>query len=188
MVMYDYDINTILYEPITNRHTETIRYAFLNMYEILKSRVKDLQVCIINNKCSSDLKETIKKYTIDFQLSPPHMHWKNASEQDIRTCKNYFILGFSTTDPGSPIRKWDQLFSQSLITLNPIHNSRVNPALSAHAYLYGPYGFKDFPWSSLELMWYSKTNLVIARRGVIMAPHIGILVHHLIITYACSVK
>ena len=38
MVMYDYDINTIMAKPIKNRQAETIRDAFLNTHKVLKSR------------------------------------------------------------------------------------------------------------------------------------------------------
>ena len=52
----------------------------------------------MDNECSSDLKEDMKKYTIDFQLSPPRMYQQNAAERAIRTYKNNFISGLSTTD------------------------------------------------------------------------------------------
>ena len=84
-------------------------------------------------------------YEIDLQLAPPHMHRRNAAERTIRTCKNHFIAGFSTTDPDLPIRKWDQLLSQCVITLNLLRNSRVNPDLSEYAYLFGPYDFNKSP-------------------------------------------
>ena len=86
-----------------------------------------------DNECSSDLKEAMKKYEIDFQLAPPQMHRKNAAERAIITCKNHFISGFSTTDPDLTISKWDQLLSQCMITLNLLYNSRVNPDISEYS-------------------------------------------------------
>ena len=86
----------------------------------------------------------MKKNAIDFQLDPPHMHRQNTAEGTIRTCKDHFISGFSTTDPDFPIIKWNQLLSQCFITLNLLRNSRVNPALSACAYLFGPYDFNKY--------------------------------------------
>ena len=41
MVMYDYDSNAILVEPIKNRQAETIRDAFLNIQKVLKARGSD---------------------------------------------------------------------------------------------------------------------------------------------------
>ena len=73
------------------------------------------------------------------------MHRQNAAEQAIRNCKNHFISGFSTTDPDFRIRKWYQLISKCLIALNILSNYKVNTALSAYAYLYGPYDFNKYP-------------------------------------------
>ena len=87
----------------------------------------------------------MKKYDMDFQLAPPHMHRRSEAEWAIITYKNHFIYGFSTTDPNLPISKWDRLLSQCAITLNLLRNSRVNPALSAYAYLFFPYDFNISP-------------------------------------------
>ena len=73
------------------------------------------------------------------------MHRLNAAERAIKTCKNHFIYGFSTTDSDSPISKWDRLLSQCVITLHLLQNTRVNPDLSVHAYLFGPYDINKSP-------------------------------------------
>ena len=49
MVFYDYDSNAILSKPIKNRQASTIRDAFLKIHNILKSRVSDPKVYIIDN-------------------------------------------------------------------------------------------------------------------------------------------
>ena len=85
--MYDYDSSTILDEPIKNRQAATIPDALLNIHRVIKSRGSEPKVYIMDNDCSSDLKESMKKYEIDFQLAPPHMHRKNAVEREIRTKK-----------------------------------------------------------------------------------------------------
>ena len=107
MVMYDYDSNTILAEPIKNIHAATIRDAFLKIHKFLKAIASNPKVYIVDNNCSSDLKEATKKHKIDFQLDPPHMHRGNASERAIITCKNHFISRFSTKDTYLPMSKWD---------------------------------------------------------------------------------
>ena len=83
MVMYDYDSNVILVEPIKNRQESTIRDVFLNVHKIIKERGSDPKGCIMNNECYGDLKEAMQKYEIDLQLDPPHMHRRNAAEQAI---------------------------------------------------------------------------------------------------------
>ena len=137
MVFYDYDSNAILAKTIKNNQASTIRDAFIKIHNILKSRCSNSKFYIIDNKCSSNFKKAMQKQTKDFQLSPPHMLRQNASDHVIRTCKNHFVSGIATTDPYLPIKKWDQLLPQCLTTLNLLHNSRANPALSAHAYLFG---------------------------------------------------
>ena len=39
-------------------------------------------------------------------------------------------------------------FLKCVITMNILHNSRVNPDLSAYAYLYGPYNFNKSPMAT----------------------------------------
>ena len=98
MVMYDYDINAILAEPTKNRQAASIRNAFLNIQKVLKARGSEPKFYIMDNNCSSDLKEAMKNYKIYFQLDPLHTHRQNAAERAIRTYKNHFIYGFSTID------------------------------------------------------------------------------------------
>ena len=61
----------------------TIRNALLKIHRILKSRGSDQKLYIMENDCSSDLKEVMENYKTDFQLSPPHMHRGNAAEREI---------------------------------------------------------------------------------------------------------
>ena len=145
MVLYEYYSNAILAEPIKNMQDTTICDDFLNIHNILKSRGSHPKVYMTENECSSDLKEAMKKYTIYFQLDPPHMHRRNAEERSIRTCKNNFISGLTKTDPDLPISEWDQLLPQLLITSNILRNYRVNQDLSAYAYLFGIYDFNKYP-------------------------------------------
>ena len=103
MVMYNYDGNKILDEPVKNRQAATICDSFLNVHKALKARGSEPEVYTMGTDCSSDLKETMKNYGIDFQMDPLHIHRKNAVELAIITYKNHFIYGFSRTDPYFPI-------------------------------------------------------------------------------------
>ena len=87
MAMYNYDSNAILVEPIKNRQAETICDAFLKIHKVLKARGSEPKFYIVDDGCSSELKEAIKICEIEFQLDPPYMHRKNAAERAIRTCK-----------------------------------------------------------------------------------------------------
>ena len=78
MVVYDYDSKAIISKPIKTRQAANIRNDFLRIHRILKSRGRDTNVYIMENECSGDLKEDKEKYTIYFQLAPPHMRRRNA--------------------------------------------------------------------------------------------------------------
>ena len=60
MVMYYYDRNAILAETIKNRRAETIHNAFLMLHKVLQARGIDPNIYIMDNKCSSELKEAMK--------------------------------------------------------------------------------------------------------------------------------
>ena len=93
MIMYDYDTNEILYEPIKNRQAVTIRDSFLKFHKVLKTRSQKPKVYIMENKCSRNLKEAMKKYEIDFQQAPPHMHRRNTAERSIELTKTTSYKG-----------------------------------------------------------------------------------------------
>ena len=76
------------------------------------------------------MKDAMIKHKISFQLAPPHMHRRNAAEREIRTFRNHFVAGFSTTDPNFPVSEWDRLLDQATITLN-LHEGRVNTTFIA---------------------------------------------------------
>ena len=101
-----------------NRQAATICHALLKFHKVPKARVSDPKFYIMDNECYSDLKEAMKKCEIDFQLE---------AERAIRTCKNHFIDGLSTTDPYFPIIKWKRLISQCVITLNLLQDYKANP-------------------------------------------------------------
>ena len=129
MILYEYDSNEILAKPIKNIQAATIYDDFLNIHIILKSRGSNPSFYIMDNGCYSDLKEYMKKYTIDFQLTPPHMQRRNEAERAIITSRNHLISGLAMTYPDPPIIQCDQLLPQCLITLNLLHNSRVDTYL-----------------------------------------------------------
>jgi hypothetical protein len=76
------------------------------------------------------------------RVSPFH---QNAAERYIRTFKNHFIAGLSSTDPNFPLHLWDRLIPQALISLNLLRSSRINPQLSAHAQIHGAFNFERTP-------------------------------------------
>jgi hypothetical protein len=83
LVLYDYDSNAILTEPMRNRSdTEHLRaYNKLHLYLVERGFKPLLQK--LDNEASIALKRTIRAKGIDFQLVPPHNHRRNAAERAI---------------------------------------------------------------------------------------------------------
>lgn len=145
MVVYDYDSNAILVEPIRNRQAATLVAA----YQVLHTRLCEHgcrpQLQRLDNEASDALKDFLHQEGINFQLVPPHVHRRNAAERAIRTFKNHFIAGLCSVDKDFPMHLWDQLLPQAELTLNNLRASRLNPAVSAWTQLYGPYDFNRTP-------------------------------------------
>ena len=99
----------------------------------------------MDNECSADLKASLTKVNLEYELAPPHMHRRNAAERAIRTFKNHFLLGLATCPPTFPITEWDCLLTHAQLTLNLLRTSRINPKLSAQAYILGNHDFNKVP-------------------------------------------
>ena len=73
-----------------------------------------------------------------------YRYYKQA-ERAIQTFKEHFKAGFATVDPNFLLSKWDRLIPQANITINLLHNSRINPKLLAYSYIYGEFNFRVTP-------------------------------------------
>ena len=82
-----------------------------------------------------------------FQLVPPHMHRQNAAERAIQTFKNHFIAGIFPTHKDFPLHFWCRPLPQSIVALNLLRPSRINPTLSTHAQLHGQFDFNATPFA-----------------------------------------
>ena len=145
MIMYDYDANAILCEPLKNRQAKTIMMAWTHLHQRLTKHGHETKNFILDNKCSGDLKSALQKNNKKYELTPPNMHRRNAAERAIRTFKNHCMAGFATCDKNFPLAEWDRLLVQAEITLNLLRTSRVNPTLSAYTYLFGNFDFNKTP-------------------------------------------
>ena len=93
LILYDYDSNCILAEPLKSRTAN----AILGAYKMLHMQLCNAGLCpqlqCLDNECSEPLKQFMTSQNIDFQLVPPSIHCCNATECAIRTFKNHFIAG-----------------------------------------------------------------------------------------------
>ena len=142
---YNYDSNAILVEAIPNRETATIIAAWKKTHDRLQRNGVATKHYVLDNECSAVFKEALHKENVSFELVPPHQHRRNSAERAIRSFKNHFLAGLGTCDPNFPLREWDRLLSQAELTLNLLRNSRLNPKLSAWAFLFGNHDFNKNP-------------------------------------------
>ena len=78
----------------------------------------------MDNKAANELKQAIRKYTVSYQLTPPHIHRINAAEHAICTFKNHFISCLASVDPNYPINECDRLLPQST------NNTKLTPYIA----------------------------------------------------------
>ena len=109
MVVYDYDSNSILAEPMKSRSGTEMRRAHQTIFEYLSKRGFRPKLQRLDNEVSRELKEFMEEKDVDFQLTPTHSHRRNAAERAIRTFKNHFIAILCGTDPDFPLILWDKL-------------------------------------------------------------------------------
>ena len=74
-------------------NTTDICDTWQTAYELLKAHCEAPNIHILDNECSVDMKTIFKEAQVEYQLVPPHIHWRNAAERAIRTYKNHLIAG-----------------------------------------------------------------------------------------------
>jgi hypothetical protein len=110
LIIYDYDSNGILAQPMQTCTGPCILAAYQVLHECLVAAGLQLQLQSLDNGISQSLKQFMTSEGIDYQLVPPGVHRRNAAEQAIRMFKNHFIAGLCSTDKHFPLHLWVHLF------------------------------------------------------------------------------
>ena len=145
MILYDYDSNAILTEGITSRGKTELQRAYAALFSRLQQAGLKPQIHRMDNEISEVVKQFLRQQQVQLELTPAHLHRRNAAERAIRTWKNHFLAGLASLNPRFPLRFWSYLLPQAEITLNLLRQSRLNPRLSAYAQLFGNYDFNRTP-------------------------------------------
>jgi hypothetical protein len=145
LVLYNYDSNAILAEPLKNRTAASILIAYKAVHSTLCAAGLRPQLQCLDNERSAILKDFMHDKHVHFQLVPPGMHRRNAAERAIHTFKNHFIASFCSVNKDFPIHLWVCLLLQALLSLNLLRGSRLNPKLSAWAQLHPNFEFNPTP-------------------------------------------
>ena len=136
LIGYHYDSNAIIGAPLKNRQAATITTAWKELNNKLSKVGEANNLWILDNEASDTLKQAMTKYNETFQLVPPHTHQANTAERAIQTFKNHFKAGLTSLNPDFPVTEWDRLLNQAFLTLNLLRSARVNPSLSAYAFIW----------------------------------------------------
>jgi hypothetical protein len=129
LVIYDYDSNSIIVEAMKNRSAQEHLRAYNKLHQYLCARGFRPVLQRLDNEASALLKSQMREHGVDYQLVQPHMHRRNAAEHAICTFKKHFIAILATADPNFPLRLWPELLPQTILTLNLLRSSRLNPRL-----------------------------------------------------------
>jgi hypothetical protein len=79
-VLYDYDSNAILAEPMKNCTDGEMVRAFKHLHAYLCDRGLCPKLQKLDDEASTALQHAIRQEKIDYQLVPPHVHRHNAAE------------------------------------------------------------------------------------------------------------
>jgi hypothetical protein len=145
MVLYDYGSNAILAKPIKDRTAPELLKAFQFMEQELVAKGLKPKLMKMDNEASKLLKDYLYQQDIAFQLVPPYSHRRNSAERAIRSFKDHLIAGLCSTDKSFPMHLWDSILPQSVITLNMLRTSRINPKLSAATHIFGQHDYNRAP-------------------------------------------
>jgi hypothetical protein len=145
MILYDYDSNAVLAQPIKDRTAPELLRAFQVMEQELVARGLKPKIMKLDNDASKLLKTYLHQQNLTFQLVPPYSHRRNTAERAIRSFKDHLIAGLCSTDKSFSMHLWDILLPQAVITLKMLRTSRINPKLSAATHIYGQYDFNRAP-------------------------------------------
>ncbi len=98
---------------------------------------------LLDNKASEEFKVELRE-NCTIQLVPPDNHQQNLAEQAIQTHKNHFNAILAGVDDSFPMRLWDKLLPQTILTLNLLCQSTVAPTVSTDP-------LTTIKWHSLQL-------------------------------------
>ncbi len=149
MVLVHIDSSAILVAPMKDRTSGEMIRAYQSLLDRLGARGIRPKHHVLDNECSEDFKQTIKKNHMTYQLVPPHDHRRNIAEKGIQTFKNHFVAIICGADKDFPLHLWCQLLPQAEHTLNLLRPARICPTVSAYAYLWGPHDYNAHPFAPL---------------------------------------
>ena len=145
MVLVEVDGNFIDGEPMKNRSAGAMIKAYQALWtRLTASGTVKPKTHILDNEASAEFKKEIQKNCM-IQLVPPDNHRRNLAERAIQTFKNHFKSILAGVDDSFPMRLWDRLLPQAVLTLNLLRQSNAVPTISAWQYVHGNFDYNKMP-------------------------------------------
>ena len=145
LVAYNFDSNTIHTELLKTRSGLELTTEYQKLHSLLTNRGLRPHLHILDNECPNVIQKFMREVNENFQLFPPHIHRRNSAEYAIRTFKENFIAGLSSTHKDFPLHIWCRLIPHAILALNLLRQSRMNPKLSGYAQLHGAFNYNATP-------------------------------------------
>ena len=101
-ILYDFDSNAILAEPIKSRNAAHLVEGYDACYNLLKKAGIKPILHRLDNEVSKELIASIEEKDLKYQLATPHDHRNNYAERAIQTFKNHFISIMNGCDTNFP--------------------------------------------------------------------------------------
>ena len=149
MVLIEMDSNAILVKAMQNRISGEMVQSYQKPVVRLKLHGISPNMHILDNKCSTEFKETILKNGMKYQLVPPHDHRRNITEKAIQKFKDDFVAVLCGAAVNFSMGLWCPILRQAKHQLNLLRKSRVNAEKSSFEVLYGKHDYNANPFAIL---------------------------------------
>jgi hypothetical protein len=139
------DGNFIDAEPMKNKSEGLMIKAYQALWaRLTTSGTVKPKTHILDNEASTEFKKEIRK-NCTIQLVSPNNHRRNLAERAIQTFKSHFKAVLAGVDDTFPMRSWDRLLPQTILTLNLLRQSNAVPKVSAWQYVNGNFDYNRMP-------------------------------------------
>jgi hypothetical protein len=91
LIVYDFDSNNIMGQPIKNRSDTAAIRAYTMIYDELTAKSLKPLFQTMDNEASTVLNFFMTAREMKFQLVPHHVHMQNVAERAIQTFKNHVL-------------------------------------------------------------------------------------------------
>eukprot|EP00804_Cyclotella_cryptica_P028277 CCRYP_014613-RB/>CCRYP_014613-RB protein AED:0.36 eAED:0.36 QI:0/0/0/1/0/0/2/0/471 len=146
MIAVELDGNYIDAEPLKTRKAKDLTEAYQRIYQRWKATGV---ICpnwhILDNEAPEELKQAIRENNCRVELMPADMHRRNIAEKGMQRFKGHFKAVLAGVSDDFPIREWDELIPQTVLTLNLLRQANVAPNISAYAYHHGSFDYNRMP-------------------------------------------